>query len=584
MTYQDQSTERRILGDRFLWRDGPKGWGWYCDERRWFLTGAQANEIARRDRAVEGANEWSSIPPAEMQRLRTQSGDQVPRGRPEDSVPQQADATTANLWRHPLAFTCVLGAAVALVLLLTPGHPSPSCGPGKPGCSSTGAIGRAFERDPHDTLLLLDLTVLVAAPALLRVVLLLRSRSGRHPQTSSEGSVAPRAWSALLAAALLLVMGVGYAVGARGVYRTFRPHLTTQTSTAPQTPAGGFLPLQVKSGLRRYPPTISLAVDNVSSLGVIIHNPNHGDAALGVHIRVAYETPTGASEGPSHTYMIPSILPDQDAYFGSFAGPGDAANAVVTVDGIERTFPVHTTPGRLIVSDVATRSYPDGGWRTVANLHSTFASDIQGAVVYAVYMDSNGNIVGGSEHGNFTNDGMTNGELTPDLVNVPANGSTSIDLAHSWRGAALPSGVRTLVFASAPLWGPLGLDTSSAPEAPPPTTVAAVPTLGKVWATYQQGYGLVRPSTIFNGGDPTGAVRNVQWQSWGGSQATGHGLGWYVPPDRDVAGGQSEAATVVAFDLGSCRGTLAYRAIEWYFPQHGETFDPSQQTDICPPG
>ena len=39
--------------------------------------------------------------------------------------------------------------------------------------------------------------------------------------------------------------------------------------------------------------------------------------------------------------------------------------------------------------------------------------------------------------------------------------------------------------------------------------------------------------------------------------------------------------TIVAFDLGTCDGKLMYRAVEWYFAQHGQTFDPSQYEDVC---
>ena len=32
------------------------------------------------------------------------------------------------------------------------------------------------------------------------------------------------------------------------------------------------------------------------------------------------------------------------------------------------------------------------------------------------------------------------------------------------------------------------------------------------------GFGRARPRKIFNGGDPTGLVTKVSWQSWGGAQ------------------------------------------------------------------
>jgi len=97
----------------------------------------------------------------------------------------------------------------------------------------------------------------------------------------------------------------------------------------------------------------------------------------------------------------------------------------------------------------------------------------------------------------------------------------------------------------------------------------------------QKGYGQARPTTIFNGGDPTGLVERIVWQSWGGPVATGTGISEYVAPNQFVANGTSERSTVVAFNLGTCENTLMYQAIEWYFPQHGERFDPNVYINIC---
>lgn len=127
---------------------------------------------------------------------------------------------------------------------------------------------------------------------------------------------------------------------------------------------------------------------------------------------------------------------------------------------------------------------------------------------------------------------------------------------------------------------PSTIATNTGAEAPSPTA-AAVPTLGQVWGESQQGYGQVRPTSIFNGGDPTGSVSNVAWQSWGGAQATGTGTAEYVAPGQIVATGTQETATVVAFDLGACQGKFMYQAIEWYFPEEGQTYDPSNYIDIC---
>lgn len=111
-----------------------------------------------------------------------------------------------------------------------------------------------------------------------------------------------------------------------------------------------------------------------------------------------------------------------------------------------------------------------------------------------------------------------------------------------------------------------------------------VPVLGQPAGTFDsnsQGFGEVRPATVYNGGDPTGLVMHITWSSWGGSTATGTGDSDWVGPGQSVATGTQETVTIVAFDLGTCGGKLMYQAVEWYFPQHGETFDPNQYEDIC---
>lgn len=95
------------------------------------------------------------------------------------------------------------------------------------------------------------------------------------------------------------------------------------------------------------------------------------------------------------------------------------------------------------------------------------------------------------------------------------------------------------------------------------------------------GYGSTRPASISNGGDPTGIVTNVSWQSWGGAQAMGTGTGYYDPPNVPVSQSQPEQATIVAFDLGTCGGQYMYRAIEWYFPAFGGSFNASNYLNIC---
>jgi hypothetical protein len=112
---------------------------------------------------------------------------------------------------------------------------------------------------------------------------------------------------------------------------------------------------------------------------------------------------------------------------------------------------------------------------------------------------------------------------------------------------------------------------------------AAVPVLGQPAGDFVhgQGFGEAQPATVFNGGDPTGLVQGITWSSWGGSTATGTGTSDYVGPHQIVATGTQEKVTIVAFDLGTCSGKLMYRAVEWYFPQHGQNFNPGQYEDIC---
>jgi hypothetical protein len=112
---------------------------------------------------------------------------------------------------------------------------------------------------------------------------------------------------------------------------------------------------------------------------------------------------------------------------------------------------------------------------------------------------------------------------------------------------------------------------------------APVPTLGQPAGVFAhgQGFGQVRPPKIFNGGDPTGLVTHVAWKSWGGARAVAAGISDYVGPNETVAGGRQEPVSVVAFNLGTCGGKLMYRAVEWYFPQDKQAFDPGHYEDIC---
>src|ERR1019366_2626025 len=45
--------------------------------------------------------------------------------------------------------------------------------------------------------------------------------------------------------------------------------------------------------------------------------------------------------------------------------------------------------------------------------------------------------------------------------------------------------------------------------------------------------------------------------------------------------GTEQPATVVTFKLGNCFGDFVYQAVEWYFPQHGQRFNPDEYENIC---
>lgn len=98
------------------------------------------------------------------------------------------------------------------------------------------------------------------------------------------------------------------------------------------------------------------------------------------------------------------------------------------------------------------------------------------------------------------------------------------------------------------------------------STVARLPKLGsKVFAGRSGiGWGAYRPSEISNGGDPTGIVQAIHWDSWGGPTAVGFGTGWYVGPKSIVADGTPGRTELRASDLGHCTtgGPLAYQHLE----------------------
>ena len=125
------------------------------------------------------------------------------------------------------------------------------------------------------------------------------------------------------------------------------------------------------------------------------------------------------------------------------------------------------------------------------------------------------------------------------------------------------------------------------------TTVTGIsgrePTLGArdAFGAIGKGFGQVRPREIDVTGDFEGHVLDITWHSWGGPRATGTGRGLWVPRSaRSLSQGKLAPVAIVAFDLGPCSGRYAYRSVEWYFPQHGQSFNPSYAigpSSLCPP-
>ncbi len=113
---------------------------------------------------------------------------------------------------------------------------------------------------------------------------------------------------------------------------------------------------------------------------------------------------------------------------------------------------------------------------------------------------------------------------------------------------------------------------------PPP----GVPILGRgLPALDEIGFGLVAPTSTFAGGDPAGATGSIVWGSWGGPEATGTGIALYAAPGQPEVDGSDQPAAVVAFDLESCDGQLMYQAYDVYFPEFGQSFDPSDALTFC---
>jgi hypothetical protein len=72
-----------------------------------------------------------------------------------------------------------------------------------------------------------------------------------------------------------------------------------------------------------------------------------------------------------------------------------------------------------------------------------------------------------------------------------------------------------------------------------------------------EGWGAARPARIYNGGDPSGRVTEIQWTSWGGGVAIGYGLGSIFKPGGGYYG-RPVLVELRAQRLGRCGSQRAY--------------------------
>src|ERR1700759_1082463 len=83
---------------------------------------------------------------------------------------------------------------------------------------------------------------------------------------------------------------------------------------------------------------------------------------------------------------------------------------------------------------------------------------------------------------------------------------------------------------------------------------------------YGEGWGTAEPSEIFNGGDPSGSVRDIHWRNWGDPTAIGFGRNPIFKP----GGGYFRKPARIelrAADIGRCGGHRAYRTLEVRVPK-----------------
>jgi hypothetical protein len=89
----------------------------------------------------------------------------------------------------------------------------------------------------------------------------------------------------------------------------------------------------------------------------------------------------------------------------------------------------------------------------------------------------------------------------------------------------------------------------------------------KTFAPHGKGWGTVEPRELFNGGDASGSVTEIDWRSWGGPTAIGFGKNPIFKPGGGYYG---RLATIElrAEDVGQCEGHRTYRRLSVRVPSH----------------
>lgn len=105
--------------------------------------------------------------------------------------------------------------------------------------------------------------------------------------------------------------------------------------------------------------------------------------------------------------------------------------------------------------------------------------------------------------------------------------------------------------------------------------------LGRVYESGLAGFATAHPATVALGWNATSQFTGLRWTAWGAPEAVGHGEALFSPPGQPQSASVMRALEIVAFNLGTCGGHVAYRAMEYFFPGEGQHFDPLNYIDIC---